>query len=153
MSSTESEPLLAHRPWTRWAWLTLAIGALLLGMIGVVLPGLPTTPFVLLAAFAAARGSKRLHRWLHTHRQFGPIIADWQREGAVSVGNKRLASLSMILCGLIVYATAPKWWMVATAWGFMGITAIWLWRRPTPAPRSKLPGPDGSVGATGVELP
>ena len=68
----------------RLAWLVLAYVTLALGVIGIFVPGLPTTPFVLLSAYAAARGSRRLHAWLLAHRQFGPMIRDWQATGAVS---------------------------------------------------------------------
>jgi uncharacterized membrane protein YbaN (DUF454 family) len=118
--------------WRRWPWLLLAWVSLALGLAGVVLPGLPTTPFVLLAAFAASRGSTALHRWLHEHPRFGSIIADWQREGAVSLKAKRVATLSMILCGLILYLSAPTWWMAAIPWAIMSAVAIWLWLRPLP---------------------
>jgi hypothetical protein len=59
---------------TRWLWWLLAYASLGIGIVGIVVPGLPTVPFVLLAAFAAARGSQRLHAWLLAHRQFGPMI-------------------------------------------------------------------------------
>ncbi len=117
----------------RWFWLGLAITSLALGVIGIVLPGLPTTPFVLLAAFAAARGSPRLHTWLRAHRVFGPMIIDWQREGAVSLRAKRAAWFSMVLCAFVIAATAPKWWMVVVACVFMTGVGWWLWRRPLPA--------------------
>lgn len=117
----------------RWFWRLLAALALALGAIGVVLPGLPTTPFVLLAAFAAARGSPRLHAWLHAHRVFGPMIADWQREGAVSLRAKRAAIGSMLICAVVVAATAPKPWMVVVACLVMTVVGVWLWRRPLPA--------------------
>src|SRR3546814_20051788 len=65
----------------RWAWWLLAYASLGLGLVGVVVPGLPTVPFVLLSAYAAARGSERLHRWLLAHRVFGPMIVDWQVHG------------------------------------------------------------------------
>lgn len=134
----EAEPpaALARSGWARYGWLLLAWICLLLGLLGVFLPGLPTTPFILLAAFAASRGSDRLHRWLREHPRFGSIIADWQREGAVSLKAKRVATLSMILCGLILYLSAPAWWMAAIPWTIMSIVAIWLWRRPLPANRS-----------------
>ena len=68
----------------RAAWFAIGIAALGLGVIGVALPLLPTTPFVLLAAYAFARSSHRWHVWLRHHKVFGPIIGDWQRHGAIS---------------------------------------------------------------------
>ena len=58
----------------RLVWLAVGLTALALGALGVVLPLLPTTPFVLLAAFAFARSSSRMHRWLHAHPVFGVLI-------------------------------------------------------------------------------
>lgn len=123
-------PLAPRR--TRWLWWLLAYASLLLGLIGVVLPGLPTVPFVLLSAFAAARGSQRLHAWLLAHRQFGPMIRDWQAEGAVSRRAKWLATTMMGACAAIMFLTAPKWWMAATGTTIMAIVATWLWFRPEP---------------------
>lgn len=122
-----ARPLLA-----RWAWLLLAWVALALGVIGIVLPGLPTTPFVLLAAWSAARGSTRLHRWLEAHRVFGPMIRDWQANGAVSRRAKWLATLTMTACAGLMFATAPRVWMAATGSAVMLVVALWLWRRPEP---------------------
>ncbi|WP_313918950.1 YbaN family protein [Tahibacter sp.] len=65
--------------------MALAVVALALGVAGFFLPVLPTVPFVLLAAFAAARGSERLHAWMRNHASFGPMLRDWEREGAVSL--------------------------------------------------------------------
>ena len=117
---------------TRLLWWLLAYASLGLGIVGIVVPGLPTVPFVLLAAFAAARGSRHLHAWLLAHRRFGPLIHDWEREGAVSRRAKRLAIGMMALCALVMFLTAPKWWMAAIGTTFMAIVAAWLWRRPEP---------------------
>ena len=116
----------------RWAWWLLAYGSLALGVVGIVVPGLPTVPFVLLSAYAAARGSARLHGWLLAHRQFGPMIRDWQAQGAVSRRSKWLATTMMAACGLLLFATAPRWWMAATGCAVMAAVALWLWRRPEP---------------------
>ena len=116
----------------RWLWWLLAYASLGLGIVGIAVPGLPTVPFVLLAAFAAARGSQRLHGWLHAHRQFGPMIRDWEREGAVSRRAKHLAIGMMALCAVVMFLTAPKWWMAATGSAIMAAVALWLWRRPEP---------------------
>ena len=117
---------------TRWLWWLLAYASLGIGIVGIVVPGLPTVPFVLLAAFAAARGSQRLHAWLLAHRQFGPMIRDWEREGAVSRRAKRLAIGMMALCAVVMFLTAPKWWMAASGTAFMAMVATWLWRRREP---------------------
>ncbi len=117
---------------SRWAWALLAYASLGLGIVGIVVPGLPTVPFVLLAAFAAARGSRRLHDWLLAHERFGPAIRDWEREGAVSRRAKLLATGMMALSAAVMFLTAPKWWMAAIGSATMACVAVWLWRRPEP---------------------
>lgn len=114
----------------RGLWIALAYIALGLGIVGVFLPGLPTTPFILVAAWAAAKSSRRLHQWLLDHRLFGPMVRDWQARGAVSRKAKRMAVCTMSLCAVLMFATAPKWWMAATGTACMAVVAIWLWRRP-----------------------
>ncbi len=116
----------------RWLWWLLAYASLGLGLVGIVVPGLPTVPFVLLAAFAAARGSQRLREWLLAHRHFGPVIRDWEAQGAVSRRAKRVATLTMAICAGIMFLTAPRWWMAATGTAIMAVVAMWLWRRPEP---------------------
>ena len=119
-----------------WAWLLLAWLALGLAALGVLLPGLPTTPFVLLAAWAAARGSRRLHDWLLAHRLFGRIIDDWQTHGAVRRSAKRWATAMMLLCTVVLLVFAPHWSFAAVGAGAMSTVALWLWRRPEPASSS-----------------
>ena len=120
--------------WRRVLWIALAYAALALGLIGIVVPGLPTTPFVLLSAWAAAKGSRRLHEYLLAHRSFGPMIRDWQAQGAVSRRAKWAAVLMMAACAAIFFLTAPKLWMAATGTAIMTVVAVWLWLRPEPAP-------------------
>jgi hypothetical protein len=57
--------------------------ALLLGIIGVFLPGLPTTPFVLVAAACYARASEPFYRWLLRNPTFGPLIIEWRRHHSI----------------------------------------------------------------------
>lgn len=118
----------------RWAWWLLAYASLGLGIIGIVVPGLPTVPFVLLAAFAAARGSTRLHRRLLAHARFGPMIRDWQAHGAVARRTKLLAVAMMGACAVLLFLTAPRAWMAATGTMVMVVVGGWLWSRPEPPP-------------------
>ncbi|MDO5505024.1 MAG: YbaN family protein [Pseudoxanthomonas suwonensis] len=117
---------------TRLAWWLLAYASLALGFIGIFLPGLPTVPFILLAAFAAARGSRPLHVWLRRDRRFGPMIRDWQRNGAVSRRAKRTAVAMMALSVLVMLVFMPDRRMAIPGIVVMGGVAIWLWRRPEP---------------------
>ena len=113
-----------------WAWWLLAYTSLGLGLVGIVVPGLPTVPFVLLSAFAAARGSQRLHRKLLAHAQSGPMIRDWQAHGTVSRRAKVLAITMMAACAVLMFLTAPRWWMAAAGTAIMVIVGVWLWSRP-----------------------
>ena len=81
----------------RLIWLGVGLSAVALAAIGVVLPLLPTTPFLLVAAFAFARSSNRLQAWLLNHRLFGALIENWRRYGAISRSAKTMAVLSMTL--------------------------------------------------------
>ena len=111
-------------------WRTLAVASLLLGAIGIVLPVLPTVPFVLLAAWAASHGWPRLEAWLLEHTQFGPHIRRWREHGAVSRRAKRLASAAMAASATIVALLALPSWLKAGVILALGCTALWLWRRP-----------------------
>ena len=119
------------RPRTRfrWAWWLLAYAALCLGLLGIFVPGLPTVPFILLSAWAAAQGSERLHAWLLAHPRFGPMIRDWQAHGAVSRRAKWLASVMMAASGALLLAVAPPV-SAAVAIACMAGVAAWLWCRP-----------------------
>jgi len=123
----------------RWAWWLLAYVSLGVGIVGIFVPGLPTTVFVLISAWAAARGSEKLHRWLRGHPRFGPAIRDWQAHGAVSRRAKWMATATMTVCAIVLLQVmlrfpAHRWWMTALPIACMAIVAAWLWRRPEPPP-------------------
>ncbi len=80
----------------RFFWLVGGFLSLAAGIVGIVLPLLPTTPFLLLAAFCFARGSQRLHDWLVHHPRLGPPIRDWQRHGAISRRAKWMAMVAIV---------------------------------------------------------
>ena len=122
--------------WLRLLWLTGGVLSLSLGIIGIFVPLLPTTPFVLLAAFCFARGSSRCERWLLGHRIFGPMVRDWRADRAVPLRAKQLASLMMAIGSLIAAFKLPAHlaWLPAAC---CAAVAAWLWSLPTrrPGPR------------------
>ena len=67
----------------RYFWLSLGFASVGLAVIGIVLPLLPTTPFLLMAAFCFSRSSQRFHDWLLDHPRLGPGIRTWRAHGAI----------------------------------------------------------------------
>jgi uncharacterized protein len=119
----------------RWGYALLAYACLALALAGVALPGLPTVPFLLLAAWAASRGSTRLHRWLYEHPRFGRTLTDWEQQGAVSRRSKVLAVGLLAASWLImVWRLSNPWLLLAMAVVFTGVGAF-VTTRPAPRPR------------------
>jgi uncharacterized membrane protein YbaN (DUF454 family) len=117
---------------TRFTALFLAYFFLALAIIGVVLPGLPTVPFLLLAAWFSARGSDRLHRWLYSHPHLGKLLIDWERQGAISRSSKVMAFLLLILSWGIMYQRIDDIWiMTGLAVLFISVM-VFLISRPEP---------------------
>lgn len=132
-SHEDAAPPLRTLPWpVRWLLLAFAVLCLVMGIIGVIVPGLPTTVFILMAAWAAARSSPRLYRWLWNHRLFGTLLRNWAQGGKVSRRAKWSATLLMALSGIVLFATGTRPWVVGIAITSMVCVAAWLWHRPEP---------------------
>jgi len=138
MESLPPAVALADRPmWQRVLWLAAGVASLATGIVGIFLPLLPTTPFVLLAAFCFSRGSSRCERWLVEHPRFGPLVRDWRAHHAIPLRAKQLA-WAMMAVGSVWAAVVlpPRWaWLPALC---CAAVALWMWRLPTrpAAPRS-----------------
>ena len=106
--------------------------SLLLGVLGAVLPGLPTTPFVLLAAACFAKASPRLHRWLVQHRWLGPMVRDWEAHRSMPLRIKWLASGMMVLMvGVSAWQLAERPIVQAVVLVAGVIGCVVVWRIPT----------------------
>ena len=86
---------------TRGFWFIIGIVSLALGAVGIILPLLPTTPFIILAAFSFGKSSPALQAWLESNQTFGPIIADWKKNGAIAPRYKAIA-VTMMIAALIL---------------------------------------------------
>ncbi|ASK26759.1 YbaN family protein [Neisseria chenwenguii] len=105
--------------------------ALCLGIIGIITPVLPTTPFILLAATCWAKTSPRFHRWLYTHPRFGTMIQNWERNRAVPRKAKFFAFAMMAVSCLFLLWRLPEYPQAAAVCAlFCFALAGWMWRLP-----------------------
>ena len=116
----------------RMLWVAIGVMATGIGILGIFLPLLPTTPFLLLAAYCFARGSQRLHDWLVGHRRFGPLIAEWRRHGAIRRPVKVLALATMALSLTITAWLGFALWIVASQALVLAAAAAFIVTRPEP---------------------
>jgi uncharacterized membrane protein YbaN (DUF454 family) len=128
-----------HDQVVRWLWLAAGFAALAAGVIGIVLPLLPTVPFVILAAYCFSKGSRRWERWMLEHPRLGPIVRDWRENHAVPLRAKQLAIVMMAI------SCTGTWLLVPMQVDWLGMdfrvawiptvlctaAAVWLWRLPT----------------------
>ena len=125
-----STPPPSRPAWQRALWLAAGALALLTGLVGIVLPLLPTTPLVLLAAFCFARGDERWERWLLRHRQFGPMLRAWRARRVIPWRAKLLAWVMMALGSAWAAWTLPLPWAVLPA---LVCTAVGVWMARLPS--------------------
>lgn len=116
---------------TRWAWLLLGHGALVLGVVGVFLPLLPTTPFLLLASYGYSRGSPRFEAWLIGHPRLGPPIRDWRSHGVIKRRAKIAATVAIAASATYVLSRAHIPWVGKAAMlAVLTPVLAFIWTRP-----------------------
>lgn len=119
-------------PLLRIVLLVLAALSLAIGVVGLLVPGMPGTIFVLIAGWAAARSSSRFHAWLEAHRVFGPLLRNWRENRSISRTAKWSATAGMAVSSAILFATSTRPWLAEGATAVMVVAAVWIWRRPLP---------------------
>lgn len=122
-----------HRsPTLRLLFLVLGTLCVLLGLAGIFMPVLPTTPFMLLAAAFYARASSRFYNWLLNTPAFGPAILEWREHRAIPYRIKRLAIALIVLSmavSIFFFITVPALQLGLALLG-LGL-CLWLWRLPS----------------------
>jgi len=119
-------------PQVRLGYLLLAYTATALGIAGVFLPLLPATPFLLVAVWAASRGSQRVHDWIYDQPQFARLLNDWHQQGAVPPGAKWLATAMMFTSWAFLVWREYHWGLLLGMSLFFTCVGIFLWTRPNP---------------------
>lgn len=108
--------------------------SLTLGFMGLFLPLLPTTPFLLLAAFCFSKGSNRFHQWLIRHPKLGPPIRDWEESRAIKTKYKILATLMVILSfSISFYVIEGREKLKFGLSMIMLVVMMYVWSRPSKA--------------------
>ena len=121
----------------RLMWLLVGLSSLVFGVLGVFLPLLPTTPFLLVSVFAFARSSERLHGWMIEHPTFGPLIENWHKHGSIDRRTKRIAIIVIMVTPIITWRIgAPGWALACQVVVLMGAAAFILTRPDPPVSKS-----------------
>ncbi|RYD89541.1 MAG: DUF454 domain-containing protein [Sphingomonadales bacterium] len=101
-----------HSPIKRWGWFALGWLMVALGFIGLLLPVMPTTIFLILATACFSHSSPRFEKWLLEHRWFGSSIRRWRERGAIPLKAKIVAIVSMAGGYVVLLLTVqPVWWI------------------------------------------
>ena len=116
------------------AYLLLAYTATAFGIAGVFLPILPATPFLLVAVWAASKGSQRVHDWIYSQPQFARLINNWHEQGAVPSSAKWLATGMMIVSWSFLLWKGYHWGFLLGMGLFFLCIGTFLWTRPNPRP-------------------
>lgn len=111
-------------------WFSVGVISIVLGLIGAVLPVVPTVPFLLLAAVGFSKSSVKIHNWLINHYYFGPPIRDWEDNQTIRRGMKISASVAML-------GSVGLTWLIGVPIQYVGMqaivlvtVAIFIWSRP-----------------------
>jgi len=113
-------------------YLWMGLGFLSLGMayVGVVVPGIPFSIFLVFAAYCFAKSSKKWHDWLYNHKYFGPFLTNWVQKRVFPTKGKYAMVLVMASSLAFLWFSTGNIKAVLWSGGFMALVAIWAWRYP-----------------------
>lgn len=119
--------------------LYFSVGAisLILGVIGIVLPLLPTTPFLILSAFCFAKSSQRVHDWLIEHPYFGNTIVEWRKHGVINKKAKIIAMVTIFLTFMISVFLQVAPMILGIQFVVLSLVSLFILTRPSEPRMSK----------------
>lgn len=105
---------------------------LTLGIVGIFLPILPTTPFLLLAAYCYSKSNKKLYSWILSHKYLGPPLKDWQESGVIGIKAKIIATIMILLIIVFRISTLKiALFYRITAITILATVLVFIWSRPS----------------------
>jgi len=113
-------------------YMYMSLGFVCLGMayVGVIVPGIPFSIFLVIAAWAFAKSNDRMHQWLYNHKYFGPFLTNWVNKQVFPTKGKYAMIIVMSSSLLFLWFTTENIKAVAWSGGFMALVAVWAWRYP-----------------------
>ncbi len=115
----------------RFLLIVLGWLSILVGLVGVIVPGLPTTVFLLIAAWAFSKSSDRFQSWLLDHPRLGPPVIAWRERGAIPLKAKVLAIVMMAASlSIIVFYVASDWVLPTVVGSIMIFAGAYVVTRP-----------------------
>ena len=137
-----ARPGRARLLWLGLGWVCVAIGS-----AGLVLPLLPGVPFLIVALWAFSKGSDRLHRWLHTHAVYGPLLDAWSRHRVIPPRAKLAAMAGMGFALALLVAGGAHLAIVLAVAGIMAACAAYVLSRPSHPPHRTPPRSAGAAAS------
>tara|TARA_B110000263_G_scaffold137695_1_gene119445 strand:+ start:214 stop:615 length:402 start_codon:yes stop_codon:yes gene_type:complete len=125
---SEKSAKLGKNKFVRLLWIILGSLFVTIGYIGIFVPGLPTTVFLILAAACYIRSSEKLYNWLINNKHFGQLIKDYYEGKGMPLKSKVIAlSMMVIFCSFAIFFIFKIWWVdliifLAGVTGFLYIT-------------------------------
>ena len=123
--------------WFRWLLMGFGWLNVVLGLIGVVVPGMPTTVFLIAAAWAFSKSSKRFHVWLWTHPRFGLAIRNWHEHKVIPYRAKIMASTMMLFSFTLVSVLTEDYTLPVILLFLMAPAALYVNTRASVVPVSR----------------
>ncbi len=114
----------------KYVYMTIGFVALFMVYIGVITPGIPFTGFLIIAAWAFSKSSKKWHKYLYSHSVFGPFLYNWETERVFPRKARYLMIISMWLSSTIVWITTKSIVLTGTIVLIMILAILWTNRYP-----------------------
>lgn len=117
-------------------WVMLAGMSFSIGVLGIFLPLLPTTVFMLIAIYCASRGSPCFEAWIRSRHYVGPLLVTWEQERAIPKRAKIFAVCTIALSAVITVWSLGPGWLSGAVVALLMLIALWLATRPEPSSHS-----------------